>query len=198
MRASSVGLFVVAAAVCGWFGRSAFSEDAPKGGMPSEAEMEKMMEALATPGEMHAWLAQQAGAWDIAGKMYEMDGTTVENKGTSTISMILGGRFQQQTFSGEFKGKKFDGVGITGYDNLKKQFVNYWFDTMGTAPSVARGSRSADGKTVTMTGSWDMPTGPMPFTQTITVTGEKTMTFKMTSVMGGSEMTMMEAPYTRR
>ncbi|MCC7138862.1 MAG: DUF1579 domain-containing protein [Planctomycetes bacterium] len=198
MRASSVGLFVVAAAVCGWFGRSAFSEDAPKGGMPTKAEMEKMMETLATPGEMHAWLAQPSGAWDLAGKMYEMDGKTVENKGSATFSMVLGGRFQQQTLSGEFKGKKFEGVGITGYDNLKKQFVNYWFDTMGTAPSVATGQRSADGKTLTLTGTWDMPFGPMPFRYVMTHKSEKEMLFAAFGSRGGQEFPMMEMTYTRK
>ena len=197
MRSSWLVAAFVAAGACGWFARSASSEDAPKA-PACTPEQQAAMEALATPGEMHAWLASHAGTYDMDIKTMDAEGKPATAKATATVSMVLGGRFQEQRLTGTFMGKPYEGYGLTGYDNLKREFVNYWFDTMGTAPSVARGSRSADGKTVTMTGSWDMPTGPMPFTQTITVTGEKTMTFKMTSVMGGSEMTMMEATYTRR
>lgn len=199
MRSTSIGMVVVAAAVAGWFGRAAFSEDAPKGGgMPSEAEMERMMEELATPGEMHRWLAASEGSWDIVGKMFQRDGSTVESKGSATISMVLGGRFQHQSFSGAWKDKKFEGFGITGYDNLKKQFVNYWFDSMGTVASVATGQRSEDGKTLTLTGTWEMPIGPMAFRYVMTQKSEKEMVFSAFGSMGGQDFPMMELTYTRK
>ncbi len=187
----------VAAGACGWFARSASSEDAPKA--PAwPPEQQAAMEALAAPGEMHAWLATHVGTYDMDIKTMDPEGKPAAAKATATISMVLGGRFQEQRLTGTFMGKPYEGYGLTGYDNLKKEFVNYWFDTMGTAPSVARGARSADGKSLAMTGSWDMPTGPMPFKQVVEVTGEKTMTFKLTGTMGGTEMTMMEATYTRK
>ena len=198
MRRNLIVLFVVAAGVGGWFGRHALGEDAPGGGgMPSESEMEKMMTELAKPGEHHTWLTAQAGEYDVAMKTYGPGGVQ-EAKATATVKMVLGGRFQEQRFNGTVHGKPFEGFGMTGYDNLKKEFVNYWFDTMGTAPSVARGQRSADGKVMTLTGSWDMPGGAMPFSMVTTVKSEKEMTFKMTGTFQGQEMPMMEATYTKK
>lgn len=188
---------MVVAGAAGWCARSASSEDAP----PAPActpEQQKALEALAEPGEMHAWLGTHAGAYDVEVRTMDAEGKPAAAKANATVAMVLGGRFQEQRLTGTFLGKPFEGFGLTGYDNLKKEFVNTWFDTMGTSPSVARGTRSADGKTLTLTGTWDMPNGPMPFRQTLTVTGEKTMVFRMTATVGGAELTMMEATYTRK
>jgi hypothetical protein len=197
MRRNWIALLVIAAAACGWFGRHALGEDAPGGGMTSESDMEKMMTKLATPGENHAWLAAQEGEYDIVMTSYGPGGRE-ESKATASVKMVLGGRFQEQRFKGTVHGKPFEGYGLTGYDNLKKEFVNYWFDTMGTAPSIAKGQRSADGKSTTLTGTWDMPGGGMPFTMVTTVTGEKSLTFKMTGTWQGQEAPMMEATYTKK
>lgn len=197
MRKPWIVFAFVAAGACGWFARSASSEDAPAA-PACTPEQQAAMEALARPGEMHGWLGSLVGTYDLDITTIDAAGKPATAKATATISMVLGGRFQEQRLTGTFMGKPYEGYGLTGYDNLKKEFVNYWFDTMGTAPSVARGARSADGTSLKMTGTWDMPTGPMPFTQVLTVTGDKTMTFKMTSTMGGNEMTMMEATYTRK
>lgn len=197
MRKPWIVFAFVAAGACGWFARSASSEDAPAA-PACTPEQQAAMEALAQPGEMHTWLGSHVGTYDLDIKTMDAEGKPATAKATATIAMVLGGRFQEQRLSGTFMGKPYEGYGLTGYDNAKKEFVNYWFDTMGTAPSVARGARSADGKSLAMAGTWDMPTGPMPFKQVVEVTGEKTMTFKMTATMGGAEMTMMEATYTRK
>jgi len=188
---------VVAAGACGWFGQRAFSDDPPAA--PAwPPEMEKLMTELATPGEHHKWLAAQEGTWDIAMKTASRDGKMKESKGTATFKMILGGRFQEQRIVGVVEGKPMEGFGITGYDNNKKEFVNYWFDTMGTSPSVARGQRTEDGKAMALDGTWDMPGMTMKFKMLTTVKSDKEMAFVMTGTMGDQSMPMMEATYTKR
>jgi len=195
-RIWAIALVVVGAA--GWLGRGAFSDDEkpPEGDDP--AAMEKMMEELATPGEMHKWLAKFDGTWDVAAIFSDMDGSKLNEKGTATFKMMLGGRFSEQTYSGTFKGKTFDGRGFTGYDNLKKQFTNYWFDSMGTAPSVGSGDLSGDGKTLTLTGTWDIPNGTVPFQFVTTWVDAKTFTFTMQMDMGAGLAPMGEMTYTRK
>ena len=197
MRSSWLVAAFVAAGACGWFARSASSEDAPKA-PACTPEQQAAMEALATPGEMHAWLASRAGTYDMDIQTMDAEGKPATAKATATISMVLGGRFQEQRLTGTFMGKPYEGYGLTGYDNLKKEFVNYWFDTMGTAPSVATGQRSADGKTLTLTGTWDMPFGPMPFRYVMTHKTEKEMLFAAFGSMDGKEFPMMEMTYTRK
>lgn len=200
MRRTLIALLAVAAGVGGWFGRRAFSDDGKAGGaMPSEEEMEKMMEVLAKPGDMHRWLAASEGTWDVTAKHYDMKGAVTESKGSATIKMILGGRWQEQTYSGSYKGKPFDGFGLTGYDNAKKEFVGYWFDSMGTSAGVSTGQASEDRKTLTMAGSWEMPGMKMTYRTTLTVKSEKEMVFSVSGSMGGGkEFPMMELAYTRK
>lgn len=197
-----VALTAVASLLVGAFvSRVAFSEDPPAGappGMPSEAEMEKMMKEMAAPGEHHQWLAKQEGAWDVQMTTFNPDGSTEETKGSATIRMVLGGRFQEQTFTGAFHGQPYHGTGMTGYDNLKKEFQNYWFDTMGTAPSVARGGLSSDGKVLTLKGTFEMPIGPMDFSMVFTVKSADEFTFDMSGEMGGQAFPMMKTVYKRK
>jgi len=199
MRRKFIALLVVAVGGCGWFGRQASSDDgkdAPK--KPSEAEMEKMMEMLGTPGEPHKWLASFEGAWDVASKTYGADGKAEESKGSATFKMILGGRWQEQVYNGSYKGKPFEGRGLTGYDNGKKEFVNYWLDGMSTSASVALGQCSDDHKVLTMSGEWEMPGMKMPFRMVQTVKSDKEMVFRMVGLMGGQELPMVELTYTRK
>ncbi len=188
---------VVAAGACGWFGRRAFSDDppaAPGGG----SDMEKAMIELGTPGAMHKWLASQEGPWTVAMTAYGRDGKPEKTQASATMKMILDGRFQEQRFAGSIGGKAYEGIGLTGYDNLKKEFVLYWFDSMSTAPSISRGQRSEDGKTLTLSGTRDLPGMKMPFNQVWTVKSEKELGFAMTMTMQGQEMPVMETTYTRK
>ena len=190
-----VALVVVGAA--GWVGRGAFSDD-KKPAEGAEPDMEKVMEELAKPGEMHKWLAKFDGSWDVSSVFHEQDGSTITEKGTATFRMILGGRFSEQVFSGSFKGKPFEGRGLTGYDNLKKQYVNYWFDTMSTYVAPATGPAPEGGKSLTLNGSWEMPGMQMPFKYVLSWVDDKTFTFVMVGSIQGQDVPMGEMTYTRK
>lgn len=181
-----------------WLGQGAFSEDEPKPGGAGAADMEKLMEELATPGEMHAWMAKFDGTWDVDCTFHEMDGTVLHEKATATFRMILGGRWSEQVFDGTYKGKSFDGRGITGYDNAKKEFANYWFDTMSTGTAPATGSRSEDGKTLTLVGVWTAPGMAFPFRYVTTWVDENEFTFQIVMGEGGQDTVFGEMTYTRK
>ena len=123
---------------------------------PTEAEMQAMMETykkLAMPGEPHKQLAALAGSWTTQAKSMDVPNKPpMESAGTAEMKMLLDGRFLQQEFTGEMMGQPFSGIGIDGYDNLRKKYVTTWIDTMGTGIFSMEGTASADGKTITLKG----------------------------------------------
>jgi hypothetical protein len=41
---------------------------------------------------------------------------------------VLGGRFVEQRYAGNFMGQPFSGLGYTGYDNYRKKYIGSWMD----------------------------------------------------------------------
>jgi hypothetical protein len=127
--------------------------DDKKGGAPDEKALIEAAIKAGTPGEPHKRLEALAGSWDGATKMWlDSSKAPVESKGTSESKMIMGGRYLEEKVSGEFGGMKFQGQGITGYDNLQKKYTLVWIDNMGTGIWTATGSYDADKKTFTYQG----------------------------------------------
>jgi hypothetical protein len=124
----------------------------PMAGMDAKAK-ENMMKAM-MPGPEHELLKQMAGKWtcDVKFKMAP-DQPENTSSGTSVDEMVLGGRFLKSDFSGEFMGQPFHGMGLTGYDTVKKQYVATWMDETSTGMMMMTGSADAAGKVMTMTGS---------------------------------------------
>lgn len=118
----------------------------------AEASMAKMME-FATPGAAHKVLEQRAGNWMWEAKMFTPAAPEpMTSKGTSEAKWILEGRYLQDTVEGTAMGQPFHGMGLTGYDNLKKKYVGTWVDTMGTGILHSEGTYDAATKTFTYTG----------------------------------------------
>jgi hypothetical protein len=130
---------------------------AKNAGTPDMAEMMKKMEELAAPGPEHKTLASLAGEWEAEARCYMAgpDSPPTVTKGVNKGSMILGGRFLQEEFDGDMMGKKFHGVGLTGYDKLNKKFISTWIDDMGTGILVSEGTCDASGKVLTLNGKMD-------------------------------------------
>ena len=139
-------------------GIPALAEDAETQGAggPDMEAMMAAMEAAMKPGEHHEFLARMAGEWTFTNTMW-MDPSQppVTSDGTSTKTMILGGRYLEDETHGEAMGKPFDGYGVTGYDNTGGEFVGTWIDSMTTSIAVAKGER--DGDTLTMHGEYVDP-----------------------------------------
>jgi hypothetical protein len=200
MRRGWIAVALVTFGIGGWLARDASGEDPKPDGpaMPTEEEMQKLGEEMARVGDQHKWLAEAEGTWDVAVKEHTMKGP-VETKATATFKMILGGRFQEQTFVGTHGGKPYEGRGLTGYDNVKKHYFNHWFNTMGTDATIAQG-QCPDNKVLTMTGTWEMaPFGKIPFTQTLTKKSPTEMHFSIRmDFMGQKDMPVLDLVYTKK
>lgn len=133
----------------------AAEEAAPAGTDP--AAMEKM-KALMAPNENHKIFEDFAGKWNYTGTFQMAPGAPIqEMTGTETISVIYGGRFLKQEITGPWMGQEFEGLGYTGYDNIKKEYVSAWFDNMGTGLMTFSGQFDAAAKTLSQSGENSCP-----------------------------------------
>jgi hypothetical protein len=143
-------------------------------GQPSAADMQKMMQQMmemSKLNENHKLLSSLDGNWDYTVKMW-MDGNTSgkpqESKGTATRKSIMGGRYvtmdvggkmQMPGENGKMKDVMFKGMGIEGYDNVKKKFVASWVDNMGTGIEFSEGTYDPATKSFTYTSEIEMMPG---------------------------------------
>ncbi|MCC6660967.1 MAG: DUF1579 domain-containing protein [Phycisphaerales bacterium] len=170
-------------------------------GQPSEAEYMAAMEKAGAPGPEHARIMTLAGTWH--GKCsFQMapDAPMQTSMGTMVNTPVLGGRQLRQEWKGDMMGMPFEGLGYWGYDNIKKEYVATWTDSMSTSIMVSTGTYDDKTHTYSMKG-----TSPDPITGKDTVLRE-VITIKSptshTMVMygpgpDGKEMKMMTIEYTR-
>jgi Protein of unknown function (DUF1579) len=176
---------------------SVFAADA----QDEKAAMDDAMMKMAAPGDQHKWLASFEGKWDITVKNWMVDPgkPPEETKGNCESHMILGGRFLHQECTGTMMGKPFNGMGITGYDNAKKKYINAWMDNFGTMILTSEGTETGPGKEVTFMSSMDDPMmGPMQMRQVIRVIDANSYTYEMYATpKEGKEVKGLEITYTR-
>lgn len=156
--------------------------------------------AAATPGPNHAGMAAMAGHYRADVKVW-MDPTAdpVVSTGKTEFKMILGGRYLVQHYSGSMMGQPFEGMGLTAYDNLEKQYVSTWVDNMGTGIMVTKGNYDAYGKVLTSSGEViDAESGAPVTVKTVSTTvSENEHRFEMFIIQGDQEMKNLDITYTR-
>jgi hypothetical protein len=97
------------------------------------------------------------GTWDTKVTSWMVPGADpISGTGWSENKWILGGRFVESTFKGDFMGMPFEGRGVTGYDNVKKQYFGTWIDNMGTGMMTSVGT-GGSGNTMTFDGTYADP-----------------------------------------
>jgi hypothetical protein len=117
---------------------------------PEEAAMMKAWNEARTPGAPHQHLAESAGTWNFTTKMWmDPSGAPMVSTGTATRDMLLGGRVLRERVESTMMGEPFQGLGLTGYDNVTGKYWSTWADNMGTGMMVSEGSY--DPATHTMT-----------------------------------------------
>ncbi len=169
---------------------------------PKADEMKKMMAAMekaAAPGPEHKALTDMVGTWTATSKMWmEAGKPPMEAQGTEDIKAVLGGRFIEMHFTGQMMGKPFEGMGVEGYDNLKKKWVMTWMDSMGTMIIYAEGT--GDAKSRTFAGEEPTPDGKKrPFRWVMKTDSPTKHTMEMYAPgMDGKEMKEMEIVYTKK
>jgi hypothetical protein len=160
--------------------------------------MQKMMAEYARVTEHHKAFQHVVGKWNTEMTCSMPGAPSQTTTGTATFKLLLGGRFLQQNFKGEYDGKKFQGMGITGYDNAQKKLVGVWIDNMGTGIMHTSGNYNEKTHVITETGESVMPTGPMKMKMVTKPVDENKFTFTMYLLTpDGGEQQMMQIAYTR-
>jgi len=170
--------------------------------MNSDAQHQQMMEMMmkaSMPGPMHELMKPMAGNWKTTAKSWMGEGEPKVSEGTCESSWILGNRYLQSTYKGDMAGMPFEGWGLMGYDNMKKEFVSMWADNMGTGIAMSKGKADPSGKVFTMMTMMDDPqTGkPVPYKMVTKVRDENQYMMSMINMKGGKEHKEMEITYDR-
>jgi hypothetical protein len=180
-------------------------------GQPDQAEMMKQMMELAKLNENHKLLADLAGTWSYTVKMWmnpDVNAKPEESKGTAVRKSIMEGRFSVMDVTGKMEmpgpdGKKkemtFKGMGIDGYDNVKKKFVGTWVDNMGTGVMTSEGDYDPATKTFNYTGEYEgIPGMKQKIREVVKIVDKDHHTFEWYEDRGGKEAKTMEINYTRK
>ena len=134
------------------------ADDKPAQAQNSDAAMMEAMAKLGAPGESHRKLDAFVGKWDTKVSSWMAPGAeAMVSTGSSENRWIMGGRYLEQRFSGSFMDAPFEGIGYTGYDNVRKEYFGTWMDSMSTGMMMSTGSVSDDAKTWTFTATMADP-----------------------------------------
>jgi hypothetical protein len=168
-----------------------------------------MME-MSKLNENHKLLSSLDGNWTYTIKMWmnpDPNAKPQESKGTATRKAVMGGRYvmmdvsgkmQMPDENGKMKDLVFKGMGLEGYDNVKKKFVSSWIDNMGTGIQFADGTYDSATKTLTYTSEMEpMPGMKTPVREVIKIADNNHMTLEWYETQGGQEKKTMEISYTR-
>lgn len=121
-------------------------------------DQDKMMQAymkMMAPNKNHEIFKDHVGEWIVMTKAWMQPGADpVESKNSAKIEVIMGGRFMKMTFKGTMFGQPFEGLQITGYDNILKKYVTFWIDSSSTSFYLTKGTLDETGKVMTEEGDW--------------------------------------------
>lgn len=163
-------------------------------------DMKKWMDAM-TPGDMQKGMAKMAGDWNFTTKFWMAPGQEpATSEGTAKYEMLLGGRYLKVTASGNMMGMPFEGVGITGFNNVTKMFESSWIDNFGTGVMYMTGTMDDKGM-ITLKGSMVDPlSGKTQMErQTLRSEGDNKYIMEMYDTKDGQpEVKAMELTYIRK
>lgn len=169
----------------------------------TDPETQAMMEAWAgamAVGPQHEELAEMSGSWHVTATFWMTpDGEPMSIEGKADRKMILGGRVLSEKFSSEFMGQPFEGLGLTGYDNVTEQYWSTWTDNMSTGLMKMTGTCGEDGN-CTYSGSFVDPASGEEMQHRFVVERIGEDAEKMVGYVSGpevSEYKMMEMTYER-
>jgi hypothetical protein len=180
-------------------------------GQPDQAEMMNQMTELAKLNENHKLLASMAGTWSYTVQMWmnpDPNAKPEVSKGTAIRKSMMNGRFfvtdvtgkmQMPGADGKMKDMTFKGMGIEGYDNVKKKFIGTWADNMGTGIMMSEGDYDPATKTFTYTGEYEaIPGMKQKIREVVKIVDKDHHTFEWYEDRGGQEAKTMEISYTRK
>ncbi|QPH38416.1 DUF1579 domain-containing protein [Pedobacter endophyticus] len=161
----------------------------------------KAWEVYMTPSEAHKMLAKSDGTWDEEISMWmNPDGPPTVSKSVAVNKMILGGRYQQSTHTGNFDGMPFEGISTVAFDNARKVYISTWIDNMGTGMMILEGTYNEASKTLTQTGKmYDPSVGKEIDVKEITkFIDEDNQLMEMFHTKNGKDVKTMAIKFTRK
>lgn len=169
------------------------------------AEQQAMMEAwkkASTPGDPHRQLVSQfEGTWTTRQSMWMEPGKDpIVETGKSVNTAVFDGRQIRMDYSGQFMGQPFQGLGFSGYDNVKGKYVSSWMDNMSTGLFVSEGEYDPATKTYTYRSQMPDPMKPgtlVPVRDTVRIVDPDHHVFEMYETRDGKEAKTMQIEYTR-
>lgn len=180
-------------------------------GQPSHEQMMKQMMEMTKLNENHKMLADLAGTWDYTVKMWmtpDPKAPPTTSTGVAVRTAMMGGRYFSLDVTGKMEmpgpdGKmmpmEFKGMGMEGYDNVKKKFVSSWMDNMGTGIMMVEGTYDPAAKALTYTGEEEMMPGQkVKVREVVKVIDKDHHVFEWYDNMRGTEAKTMEIVYTRK
>ena len=179
-------------------------KEGPAGG-DEMAEMMKRWAEYGTPGENQKRLDPLIGKWDYETRWWLSSDTEPQtSKGSGEYTWLFDGRYVEQEVTTPAQGpdgKPFRGLGLTGYDNMKKEYVFVWLDNMSTGVMTGTGTYDPAKKEITFKGeSPDPLSGQLhkPWRAVTRIVSNDKHVFEM-HVAGpdGKEFKEMEITYTR-
>jgi hypothetical protein len=130
---------------------TAASQNQPAGPGENLAKMMKRGETYATPGAPHHFLKLLSGKWKTASVVMDIE----TQFGSSANKMILGDRFLEMNYEGEFLGLDLKGKITLGYDNYKHKFTVVYIDNLNTSIRTAEGMLNTAGTVLSLWGTMD-------------------------------------------
>src|SRR3984893_12162235 len=183
-------------------------------GQMTKADMDKMMAQMMELSKLYdtnKLLAGLDGHWTYTVKMWmppDPNAKPQESKGTAVRKSIMDGRFfvmdvtgkmEMPGADGKMKETTFKGMGIEGYDNVKKKFVGTWADNMGTSIMMSEGTYDPATQTFTYTGEYEaIPGMKQKIREMVKIADKDHMSLEWYENQGGQEKKTMEIAYTRK
>ena len=166
------------------------------------AEMMAKWKELNSKGPEHERFKKMEGVWSTETKMWMAPDTEpMISTGSAKFRLILDGRYVEQKFTCDMMGEKFEGIGIDGYDRIKKKCVSIWMDNQSTAILMSEGTADETGKVTTYYGKMDDPIAGVKDKVVKSVAREidenKVIYEMYDTTPDGKEFKTMEITYTR-
>jgi uncharacterized protein DUF1579 len=167
----------------------------------TQEEQMKAWQEYMTPSDMHKMLAKDEGEWKADITMWmDPKAPPTKSTGSNSVKMIMGGRYQESRFKGDFMGMPMEGVGTVAYDNGRKVFISTWYDNMGTGLMYMEGKYDPATKSILFEGDgYDPTTGKnCKMREVYKYIDDKTQVMEMYNTpAGGTEVKSMEIKFTK-
>ncbi len=172
---------------------------------PREVSQDVMMaawEKAMAPGEEHRRLEPLVGTWKTKTTFWmEPGGPPSASDGISEHRWVLGDRFVEQVYRGTAMGMPFEGIGFTGYDNVKRKYIGTWMDSMSTGimSSLGTGKPSPEKVSFEARSSDPVSRGEITFQCVVNVRDRDHHSYEMwTRTPAGKRYRTMLVEYERR